>query len=196
MNKRFWEAICEDHCINDVGRFEGMAYEEEDRLAKIQTYFQEGEWEGGSSGVWAKAYYEKESRMSETVLEYVRKIAEKCDRLQMGFSLMHASWRSTGAGMGSRALKKLKDEYPKQINMTSSVFPSQRISETRGPSSSLYNTVLSLRHLTEFSTSRLCLDNESLYSGRNANAGRGNAFLTRILNQLTKQACCPTRPPT
>lgn len=43
MSTQFWEAVSEDHCINDVGRFEGMAFEEEDRLAKINTYFQEAE---------------------------------------------------------------------------------------------------------------------------------------------------------
>eukprot|EP00913_Durusdinium_trenchii_P028771 g26982.t1 len=77
---------------------------------------------------------------------------EGCDCLQ-GFQLCHSLGGGTGAGMGTRLISKVREEYPDRIMETFSVIPSPKV----------YNAVLSFHQLVENSDESFLLDNEALY---------------------------------
>ncbi|KAK6627177.1 Tubulin beta-4 chain [Polyplax serrata] len=117
----------------------------------------------GSSGAgnnWAKGHYTEGCELIESVLDVVRKEVENCDCLQ-GFQLTHSLGGGTGAGLGTRIIWKIREEYPERIMNTFSVVPSPKVSDTVVEP---YNATLSVHHLVENTDATYCIDNEALYN--------------------------------
>jgi tubulin gamma len=72
-----------------------------------------------------------------------------------GFMLLHSIAGGTGSGVGSFLLERLNDRFPKRLIQTYSIFPDTQDSGdvVVGP----YNSLLSLRRLTEFADSVVSL---------------------------------------
>jgi tubulin gamma len=74
--------------------------------------------------------------------------------------LLHSIAGGTGSGMGSFLLERLNDRYPKKLIQTYSVFPnSEEVSDIVVQP---YNSILSLKRLTNNADSVVVLDNAAL----------------------------------
>ena len=124
---------------------------------------------------WAKGYAAGE-KVYEEIMEMVDREAEGSDSLEVrrislcttrdthaflsqGFMLMHSIAGGTGSGLGSYILERLNDRYPKKLIQTYSVFPN---SATPDVVVQPYNSLLSLKRLTNNADSVVVLDNEAL----------------------------------
>ena len=76
--------------------------------------------------------------------------------------LLHSIAGGTGSGCGSFLLERLNDRYPKKLLQTYSVFP---VSNSGGASEVVvqpYNSLLTLKRLTEKADCVVVLDNSAL----------------------------------
>jgi len=119
---------------------------------------------GGAGNNWASGYSQAES-LHEDVFDIIDREAEGSDSLE-GFVLTHSIAGGTGSGMGSYMLEKLADRFPKKILQTYSVFPNQETSsDTLGVSDVVvqpYNSLLTLKRLTQAADCVVVLDNTAL----------------------------------
>jgi len=132
------------------------------RAGRYGNLFRPDNFEVGSGGAgnnFAKGFYGKGAALIESVLDVVRKETEGCDCLQ-GFQLTHSLGGGTGSGMGTRLLRKLREEYPDRMISTFSVIPSTKVSEIVVEP---YNATLSLHNLVESTDLVYTMDNEALY---------------------------------
>jgi tubulin gamma len=113
---------------------------------------------GGAGNNWAFGYAKGE-QVSEEVLDMVDREADNSDSLE-GFMFLHSIAGGTGAGLGSYLLECLNDRYPKKLIQTYSVFPNNN--ETSDVVVQPYNSMLSLKRLTENADSVVVLDNAAL----------------------------------
>ncbi len=77
-----------------------------------------------------------------------------------GFMMLHSIAGGTGSGLGSFLLERLNDRFPKKIIQTYSVFP-----DTTNSGDVVvhpYNSLLSMRRLTQNADSVVVLDNGAL----------------------------------
>ncbi|XP_055327690.1 tubulin gamma-2 chain-like [Paramacrobiotus metropolitanus] len=116
---------------------------------------------GGAGNNWA-AGYEAGSKHEEAVFEIINREAEGSDGLD-GFILCHSIAGGTGSGMGSYVLEKLHDRFPKNSVQAYSVFPNQAEDAASDVVVQPYNSVLSLRRLTEHADCVVVLDNTALH---------------------------------
>ncbi|KAL7673953.1 hypothetical protein ACOME3_000235 [Neoechinorhynchus agilis] len=114
----------------------------------------------GAGNNWAKGYYTYGTEIIDPTLDIVRREAEGCDCLQ-GFQIFHSLGGGCGSGMGSLVLSRIRDEYPDRMNLTMSVVPSPKVSDTV---TEPLNSVLSINELAKCSDETICLDNEALYN--------------------------------
>ncbi|RSL89403.1 Tubulin gamma chain [Fusarium oligoseptatum] len=92
-------------------------------------------------------------------MEMIDREADGSDSLE-GFMMLHSIAGGTGSGLGSFLLEKLNDRFPKKIIQTYSVFP-----DTTNAGDVVvhpYNSVLSMRRLTQHADSVVVLDNGAL----------------------------------
>jgi tubulin gamma len=116
-------------------------------------------YEGGGAGNnWARGY-DSGMKNYEGIADVVRREVEVADALE-GFIFCHSIAGGTGSGLGSLLLERLTDEYPKATTMTYSVFPDMKIPDVNVQP---YNSVLTLRRLTEKADAVVILDNSALY---------------------------------
>eukprot|EP01098_Paradermamoeba_levis_P007515 TRINITY_DN3105_c0_g1_i1.p1 TRINITY_DN3105_c0_g1~~TRINITY_DN3105_c0_g1_i1.p1 ORF type:complete len:449 (-),score=155.22 TRINITY_DN3105_c0_g1_i1:304-1650(-) len=108
---------------------------------------------------YARGHYTVGKDMVESVLERVRKVAERCDGLQ-GFLAFHSVGGGTGSGLGSLILDKLSNDYAKKCKLDFCVYPSPQISTSVVEP---YNSVLSTHSLLEHTDVAFMLDNEAIY---------------------------------
>ncbi|KAJ3504952.1 hypothetical protein NMY22_g17752 [Coprinellus aureogranulatus] len=66
--------------------------------------------EVGAGNNWAKGYYTEGAELVDSIMEIVRRQAEKCDALQ-GFQILQSLGGGTGAGLGSLMLSKLREVH-------------------------------------------------------------------------------------
>lgn len=83
--------------------------------------------QSGAGNNWAKGHYTEGAELVDSVLDVIRKEAEKCDCLQ-GFQLTHSLGGGTGSGMGTLLVSKIREEFPDRIMNTFSVVPSPKVS--------------------------------------------------------------------
>jgi tubulin gamma len=126
---------------------------------------------------WAKGYAAGE-RVYEEVMEMIDREAEGSDSLEVrpvlptphalshsppqrvqGFMLLHSIAGGTGSGLGSYLLERLNDRYPKKLIQTYSVFPD---AESGDVVVQPYNSLLSMKRLTNHADSVIVLDNAAL----------------------------------
>jgi tubulin gamma len=92
-------------------------------------------------------------------MEMIDREADGSDSLE-GFMLLHSIAGGTGSGLGSFLLERLNDRFPKKLIQTYSVFP-----DTMAAGDVVvhpYNSLLSLRRLTQNADSVVVLDNGAL----------------------------------
>jgi len=73
--------------------------------------------------------------------------------------MLHSIAGGTGSGLGSYLIERLNDRFPKKIIQTYSVFPDTNIESVVV---SPYNSILSMRRLTQNADSVVVLDNGAL----------------------------------
>ncbi|KAI5983768.1 Tubulin/FtsZ, GTPase domain-containing protein [Pisolithus albus] len=112
---------------------------------------------GGAGNNWAHGYASGE-RLYEEVMEMVDREAEGSDSLE-GFMLMHSIAGGTGSGFGSFVLERLNDRFPKKLIQTYSVFPNAQEGDVVVQP---YNSLLTLKRLTNHADSVVVLDNGAL----------------------------------
>ncbi|QCD78896.1 tubulin beta [Vigna unguiculata] len=82
--------------------------------------------QSGTGNNWAKGHYTEGTELIDLVLDVVRKEAENCDCLQG----VQFSWGWNGFRHGDAFDLKVHEEYPNQMMLTFSVFPSPKVSDT------------------------------------------------------------------
>ena len=113
---------------------------------------------GGAGNNWAFGYSEG-ARVREDILDMIDREADTSDNLE-GFMLLHSIAGGTGSGLGSYLLEQLNDHYPKKLVQSYSVFPnSQEVSDIVVQP---YNSILSLKRLSQNADSVVVLDNAAL----------------------------------
>ncbi|XP_062517481.1 tubulin gamma-1 chain-like [Corticium candelabrum] len=113
---------------------------------------------GGAGNIWASGYAQAE-RLFEEIFDIIDREADGSDSLE-GFMMCHSIAGGTGSGMGSFLLEKLSDRYPKKLVQCYSVFPNQE--EMSDVVVQPYNSMLTLKRLTDFADSVVVLDNTAL----------------------------------
>jgi tubulin gamma len=116
---------------------------------------------GGAGNNWASGYCQAEKvKVREEIFDILDREADNSDSLE-GFVLCHSIAGGTGSGMGSFLLERLNDRYPKKLIQTYSVFPNLT-DEMSDVVVQPYNSVLTLKRLTEHADSVVVLDNTAL----------------------------------
>ncbi|KAF9978881.1 gamma-tubulin [Actinomortierella ambigua] len=113
---------------------------------------------GGAGNNWSLGYSAGE-REAEEILEKLDREADGSDSLE-GFMLLHSIAGGTGSGLGSFLLESLNDRYPKKLIQTYSVFPNNE--EMSDVVVQPYNSLLSLKRLTQNADCVIVLDNAAL----------------------------------
>ncbi|KAL2885027.1 Tubulin gamma chain [Ceratocystis lukuohia] len=112
----------------------------------------------GAANNWGDGYQTGE-HVHEDIIEMIDREAEGSDSLE-GFMLLHSIAGGTGSGLGSFLLERLNDRFPKKIIQTYSVFP-----DTTNSGDVVvhpYNSILTMRRLTQNADSVVVLDNGAL----------------------------------
>jgi tubulin gamma len=94
----------------------------------------------------------------EEILEMIDREADGSDSLE-GFMMLHSIAGGTGSGLGSYMLERLNDRFPKKLIQTYSVFPNTQDGDIVVQP---YNSLLSMRRLTQNADSVVVLDNGAL----------------------------------
>ncbi|ORX89569.1 tubulin-domain-containing protein [Basidiobolus meristosporus CBS 931.73] len=113
---------------------------------------------GGAGNNWAHGYGQGD-KIYEEVFDMLDREAEGSESLE-GFMLLHSIAGGTGSGLGSFLLEKLNDRFPKKLIQTYSVFPNNE--EVSDVVVQPYNSILSLKRLTQNADSVVVLDNGAL----------------------------------
>ncbi|KAH9422237.1 tubulin gamma-1 chain-like [Dermatophagoides pteronyssinus] len=150
---------------------------------------------GGAGNIWASGYSQGKS-LSEEFFEIIEREAEGADSLD-GFILCHSIAGGTGSGMGSYVLETIQDRFPKKIIQTYSVFPSQE--ESSDVVVEPYNSLLTLRRLTENADCVVVLDNAALFRiaveklhVENPNMLQTNSLVSTIMSASTSTLRYPS----
>lgn len=98
-------------------------------------------------------------KIHEDIFDIIDREADGSDSLE-GFVLCHSIAGGTGSGLGSYLLERLNDRYPKKLVQTYSVFPNQ--DEMSDVVVQPYNSLLTLKRLTQNSDCVVVLDNTAL----------------------------------
>ncbi|KAJ5682521.1 gamma-tubulin [Penicillium macrosclerotiorum] len=187
----FWQQLCQEHGISQDGNLEEFATEGGDRkdvffyqsddtryiprailldleprvLNGIQTgpyrniYNPENFFVGqggiGAGNNWGAGYAAGEG-VQEEVFDMIDREADGSDSLE-GFMLLHSIAGGTGSGLGSFILERMNDRFPKKLIQTYSVFP-----DSQDVVVNPYNSLLSMRRLTQDADSVVVLDNGAL----------------------------------
>nr|CAD7585618.1 unnamed protein product [Timema genevievae] len=113
---------------------------------------------GGAGNNWASGHSQGE-RLQEEIFDIIDREADGSDSLE-GFVLCHSIAGGTGSGMGSYLLERLTDRFPKKLIQTYSVFPNQ--DEISDVVVQPYNSLLTLKRLTQSADCVVVLDNTAL----------------------------------
>ncbi|KYN00738.1 Tubulin gamma-1 chain [Cyphomyrmex costatus] len=129
---------------------------------------------GGAGNNWASGYHQGE-KLQEEIFDILDREADGSDSLEsdilsliilypnltsIGFVLCHSIAGGTGSGMGSFMLESLADRFPKKLIETYSVFPNQ--DEISDVVVQPYNSLLTLKRLTQCADCVVVLDNTAL----------------------------------
>ncbi|KND86652.1 Tubulin gamma chain [Tolypocladium ophioglossoides CBS 100239] len=112
----------------------------------------------GAANNWGDGYQSGEA-VYEDIMAMIDREADGSDSLE-GFMMLHSIAGGTGSGLGSFLLERLNDRFPKKIIQTYSVFP-----DTTNAGDVVvhpYNSILSMRRLTQNADSVVVLDNGAL----------------------------------
>lgn len=113
---------------------------------------------GGAGNNWASGYLSAQSKKSE-IFEMIHRESENSDMLE-SFFILHSIAGGTGSGMGSYLIEELRDEFPKKILQSFSVFPNNE--EVSDVVVQPYNSMLTLKRLNGCCDSVVVMDNAAL----------------------------------
>ncbi|KYN37870.1 Tubulin gamma-1 chain [Trachymyrmex septentrionalis] len=183
------EGILEDYATEGMDRKDVFFYQSDDEhyipravLLDLEprvinaimssTYKKHG---GGAGNNWASGYHQGE-KLQEEIFDILDREADGSDSLEYniriffiflnmiffknGFVLCHSIAGGTGSGMGSFMLESLADRFPKKLIETYSVFPNQ--DEISDVVVQPYNSLLTLKRLTQCADCVVVLDNTAL----------------------------------
>ncbi|EPS25247.1 Tubulin gamma chain [Penicillium oxalicum] len=111
----------------------------------------------GAGNNWGAGYAAGEG-VQEEIFDMIDREADGSDSLE-GFMLLHSIAGGTGSGLGSYLLERMNDRFPKKLIQTYSVFPDM---QTTDVVVNPYNSLLSMRRLTQDADSVVVLDNGAL----------------------------------
>ncbi|KAF1962142.1 tubulin-domain-containing protein [Byssothecium circinans] len=111
----------------------------------------------GAGNNWGMGYSMGE-QVQEEIIDMIDREADGSDSLE-GFMLLHSIAGGTGSGLGSFMLERLNDRFPKKLIQTYSVFPNTQDGDIVVQP---YNSLLSMRRLTQNADSVVVLDNGAL----------------------------------
>ncbi|KAF1918489.1 hypothetical protein BDU57DRAFT_538041 [Ampelomyces quisqualis] len=111
----------------------------------------------GAGNNWGMGYSMGE-QVHEDILDMIDREADGSDSLE-GFMMLHSIAGGTGSGLGSFMLERLNDRFPKKLIQTYSVFPNMQEGDIVVQP---YNSLLSMRRLTQNADSVVVLDNGAL----------------------------------
>ena len=176
IGTRFWNTICDEHAINEEGRYVGS---NNVHLQRSDVYFTEtakGKYVprsicvdlevGVTDQIQAAKLFNPNNFITRTdgagnnwakghytdgaeVGEEVLEVLRKEAETcdcLQGFQLLHSLGGGTGSGLGTLILSKLREEFPDRLVCTFSVLPSPKVSDTVVEP---YNATLSLHQLIE-----------------------------------------------
>ncbi|EEQ34213.1 gamma-tubulin [Microsporum canis] len=111
----------------------------------------------GAGNNWAAGYATGDT-VQEEIFDMIDREADGSDSLE-GFMLLHSIAGGTGSGLGSYILERMNDRFPKKLIQTYSVFPDTQAADVVvNP----YNSLLTMRRLTQNADSVVVLDNGAL----------------------------------
>eukprot|EP00106_Octopus_bimaculoides_P001049 XP_014768491.1 PREDICTED: tubulin delta chain-like [Octopus bimaculoides] len=111
----------------------------------------------GSGNNWANGFLSCGPKAKETVMNMIRKEAEKCDCLG-GFLCLMSVAGGTGSGVGAYLTRCLRDVYPNAFILNQVIWPYH----TGEVIVQNYNTVLTLSNLYQTSDGLLLINNDQL----------------------------------
>ncbi|KAG8344537.1 Tubulin FtsZ family GTPase domain [Trypanosoma vivax] len=111
----------------------------------------------GAGNNWAVGHMEYGDKYIENITDTVRAQVERCNSIQ-AFLVMHSLSGGTGAGLGTRVLGMLEEEFPHVLRVCPVVMPAAVDDVVTAP----YNTAFALRELVEHADAILPLDNDAL----------------------------------
>lgn len=114
----------------------------------------------GAQKNYANGYYQQGPSLVHSVMDVVRREAERCDSLQ-GFQIFHSIGGGTGSGLGSLLMRELHGEYGNKVIAPWSVWPSGQTKQSELES---YNATLSTHQLLQNSHICFPLDNAAIFN--------------------------------
>ncbi|KAK6113834.1 Tubulin gamma-2 chain [Brugia pahangi] len=146
---------------------------------------------GGGAGNNFASGYKQGREAQEALFDILEREAENSDYLE-GFMLCHAIAGGTGSGMGSHALEKISDRFPKKLVQTYSVFPVMKKGEASDVVVQPYNSILTLARLIEHPNCVVVLDNTALHRIASENAPDSNSSFSHINSMVSRIMCAST----
>ena len=140
---------------------------------------------GGAGNNWASGFSQS-AELKEKLFDILDREVEGSESLE-GFIMCHSIAGGTGSGMGSYMLEQLNDHYPRKLIQTYSVFPN--LAEISDVVVQPYNSLLTLRRLTQHADSVVVLDNTALHSIATDRLHLDNPTFAQI-NQLVSKVSC------
>uniref|UniRef100_F6H6P0 Tubulin beta chain n=1 Tax=Vitis vinifera TaxID=29760 RepID=F6H6P0_VITVI len=132
IGAKFWEVVCAEHDIDSTGRYQG---DTELQLERVNVYYNEA-----SCGrlVPRAVLMDLEPGTMDSVRSGPYGQIFRPDNFVFGQSGAGNNWAKgrhslgggTGSGMGTLLISKIREEYPDQMMLTFSVFPSAKASDT------------------------------------------------------------------
>ncbi|MCP9265045.1 Tubulin gamma-2 chain [Dirofilaria immitis] len=144
---------------------------------------------GGGAGIILPVVTSREAQ--EALFDILEREAENSDYLE-GFMLCHAIAGGTGSGMGSHALEKISDRFPKKLVQTYSVFPVMKKGEASDVVVQPYNSILTLARLIEHPNCVVVLDNTALHRIASENGPDSNLSFSHINSMVSRIMCAST----
>eukprot|EP00928_Gymnodinium_smaydae_P097950 TRINITY_DN8998_c0_g1_i2.p1 TRINITY_DN8998_c0_g1~~TRINITY_DN8998_c0_g1_i2.p1 ORF type:complete len:485 (-),score=89.66 TRINITY_DN8998_c0_g1_i2:82-1536(-) len=134
-------------------------------------------------------------RVAEDIMDRVRVLLDNCDNLQ-GFFAFHSFGGGTGAGVGSKLLAELHDQFDKKTVFQPAIYPSVNYSSCIVEP---YNCIFALHHMKDTVDLTLMLDNQKAYQMCHTNLGLANPdffHLNAIMAQFVSSCTASLRFPT
>jgi tubulin alpha len=142
-----------------------------------------------TASLFPRGYYYASKDTLDKAFERIQSVAEGCENLQ-GFNITHAISGGCGSGFTAALMRKLHDEFPKTKFINHTLMPSPKISTSVVE---VYNSVLSIPSLLEYSSLCVMYDNEAMYKAYMDAAGskatcsyvQANRLIAQVASSMT-----------
>lgn len=121
----------------------------------------------GTGHNWAKGHYTEGAEAKDEIFDMIRLQFEAADRPE-GLQMFMGTGGGTGSGLGTLLISTFRENYPANMLVSFSVFPSKSYSDIVVEP---YNTTLTVHQLVENTDFTVCFDNEALILQAKRNSG-------------------------